>query len=317
MPMPSVYVTVCALVGLVCTACGGVQRSNQARSRSASVDIESAGMPWRVVGARDGRELSKSVFYERLAEVDAVCIGETHDNPHHHWAQLQIVRHLVSLASVARTQLALGMEMFQRPFQGVLDDYAAGHIDERTMLARTGWAKRWGHDYALYRPIVAAVLGKRLSIVALNVSTELKKRVSSSGIDGLTAEERQRLPELQLKDAEHRAWFDAVMASMMGGHGKGHSHGSKHSTDGIYTIQVLWDETMADTAARWLSAGARRQIVILAGSGHCHDSAIVRRLLRRGVKTALSVHPVLATKGASLDDLLADSRHDFLFVMTP
>ena len=65
------------------------------------------------------------------------------------------------------------------------------------------------------------------------------------------------------------------------------------SAEQIYTVQVIWDETMADTSAKWLSAHAGGHLVILAGNGHCHDSAIVGRLKRRGVTDAVSVRVVV------------------------
>ena len=62
-----------------------------------------------------------------------MCVGEEHPNPHHHWLQLHVVRELIQrLPRGAR--LALAMEMFQRPFQGVLDDYAARRIDAAALI---------------------------------------------------------------------------------------------------------------------------------------------------------------------------------------
>ena len=83
----------------------------------------------------------------------------------------------------------------------------------------------------------------------------------------------------------------------------------------MYTIQVLWDETMADTAATWVKAKAGRRVVIIAGNGHCHDSAIVARLRRRGIKEALSVRPILDGGTGRVADAIVEARNDYLFVM--
>ena len=69
------------------------------------------------------------------------------------------------------------------------------------------------------------------------------------------------------------------------------------SAERIYTVQVLWDETMADGGAKWLAANPRGHLVILAGNGHCHDSAIVGRIKRRGVTDVVSVRPVIDARG--------------------
>ena len=50
----------------------------------------------------------------------------------------------------------------------------------------------------------------------------------------------------------------------------------------FYAAQVVWDETMADNAARWVSQHApMRQLLILAGSAHCRQPAIPARIERR------------------------------------
>jgi uncharacterized iron-regulated protein len=86
--------------------------------------------------------------------------------------------------------------------------------------------------------------------------------------------------------------------------------------DKIYPVQVLWDETMADTAARWLQGDPNRRIIILAGNGHCHDSAIVARMKRRGIDKVVSVRPIVDTGDGAIGDLLAEPRNDYLFVMS-
>lgn len=319
------------------TGCGGTYRAahpaspaapaakteKPAKEKKVTIAVEDAGMPFAIVRGHDGHATSVDDFYADLMTARAVCVGEEHSNPHAHWAQLQLLDQITRRAQAANKQMAVGMEMFQRPFQGVLDDYIAGRIDEAAMLARTGWKERWGFDYALYRPLIRMAVERKAQLLALNVSTELKKKFSKKGIDGLTPEDRAKIPELDLDDAQHRAWWDSQMMDHPGGHGD-HAHGhdgpsseEKAMFDRMYKVQVLWDETMADTAARWLKGGDNRMIVILAGDGHCHDTAIVKRLARRGVGKVLSVHPVIDTGDGEVSDLLADPQNDYLFVMTP
>ena len=65
-----------------------------------------------------------------LADKRVVFIGEQHTRYDHHLTQLEIIRRLHAL----HPQLAIGMEMFQQPFQRYLDEYVAGSIDEQTMV---------------------------------------------------------------------------------------------------------------------------------------------------------------------------------------
>lgn len=327
-----------ALAALV-AGCAGPGTSAKGPERpggeGAEIDITRAALPFKVLRARGGAEISPEVFWRELGATRAVCIGESHKNPHHHWAQLHVFDKLSAQNRLAGVETALGMEMFQRPFQGVLDDFAAGRISESELLTRSGYAKRWGYDWGFYKPIVRMAKERSSAILALNTERELTKRVSRAGLSKLTPDERAKLPELDLENVEHRAWFDSMMGDMGGAHGHGSaSHGkdsphaemtpeeaakkaeeAKAASERIYAAQVLWDETMAEGAARWLSHGGRRQIVILAGQGHCHDSGVVARLKRRGVARSVSVLPILETGEGEVAQALAEPNNDFLLVM--
>ena len=340
-----------ALAGLAVLAlgCGGRSPGGQTTpaghgsSHGAHGDVvATAAMPYRILRSRGGQEIADAQFYDELAAAQAVCVGEVHANPHHHWAQLQIIDQVGQRGRRDGASLALGMEMFQRPFQGIVDDYAAGRIDEDALLSRTGWRTRWGYDFALYRPLVRAALEHGMALLALNLADELRKKVSKSGIAGLSQADRDRLPEIDLEDEAHRAWFHGLMAEMGGAHGHGRGHGDDdaehghdrgHGEDGedgerdehaqraerIYSVQVLWDETMAEGASAWLQAESGRRVIILAGSGHCHDSAIVRRMQRRGIDKVVSVRPLLdaGDEGEDVSAELAEPITDYLFVMSP
>jgi hypothetical protein len=72
---------------------------------------------------------------------------------------------------------------------------------------------------------------------------------------------------------------------------------------------------MADTAAKWLKANPSGHLVILAGNGHCHDSAIVNRIKRRGIADAISVHPVLDDGEGSVAEVLAKPMNDYVVIL--
>ncbi|HTM20630.1 MAG TPA: ChaN family lipoprotein [Kofleriaceae bacterium] len=307
-------------------ACGGnypaAGKPDGHPDKPVVIDVEASALPYKVLRAHGGAEVSADDLWREIGEAQAVCVGETHDNPHDHWAQLEVIEHL---SRGGAADLAVGMEMFQRPFQGVLDDYAAGRIDEAALLSRSDWKERWGFDFAFYRPQLHLAVGRHAALLALNIETELKKKISAAGsIEALPEADRARVPELVLDDAQHRAWFDAEMAGMGEAHGHGDVHGdgkpedpaaAKAMADKIYRGQVLWDETMADTAARWLTAVPGRRIVILAGKGHCHDSALVRRITRRGVARAVSIQPLIDDGEGNVAAALADPINDYLLVM--
>lgn len=339
----------CLLV-LTHAGCGGSYPATAARSarapgtpgagspgsqdrRETDVDIRKAAMPYKVLRARGGQEVDEVAFLTDLGGAAAVCLGESHSNPHDHWVQLTVVDKLAERGHQKGRVMALGMEMFQRPFQGVLDDFAAGRIDEAALLSRTGWDGRWGFDFSLYRPMVEVAVARGMALLALNMASELHQRVVEDGVDALAAADRARVPELDLEDADHRAWFDDAMRAADQAHGAahGHGHGHGHDDDGgddddddgggtgkdYYLAQVLWDETMADTAARWLAGGPGRQVVILAGKGHCHGSAMARRIERRGAGRVVSVRAVMDDGAGSVAAELARPVTDYLIVLSP
>ena len=288
--------------------------------------IEAAGLPYHVLD-RTGHQMDEAAFWAKLKAARVVCVGEEHPNPHHHWVQLQVVQHLAA----KWPHLALGMEMFQRPFQGVLDDFAAHRITDEELRSRSGWEDRWGYDWKLYAPIIQTAVNAHGALIALNAPKELTKKVVHHGLESLTADERAQVPELDLKVAAHRAWFDALMEDMGGSEAhsktppkdvdtkspppKDSDDEAMPSADRIYTVQVIWDETMADTAAKYVTAHPDTRLVILAGNGHCHDTAIVDRIKRRGVKDVVSVRSVINDGQDAVADVLAKPMNDFIFVL--
>ena len=307
--------------------CGG----RQGRGPEAPLSVADAGLPFSILRGKSGETIPAKVFIEELGDAHLVCVGESHNNPHHHWVQLWIAKRLfprwLGKGEAKPRPIALGLEMFQRPFQGVLDDYGKGLISEETMLQRTDWQNRWGFPYANYKPSVDVAIELGARVLALNASTELKKSVSKNGVKNLTKDEQSRLPELNIKNSKHRKWWDAVMDSMAGTHG--HGHGTMEAAkemseaerqkqrDRMYAVQVLWDETMADTSASFLEENPNGGVMVLAGGGHCHDSAIIGRVVRRGIPRAISVLPIIEGDDGEVANAISSGKNDYLFVLTP
>ena len=74
---------------------------------------------------------------------------------------------------------------------------------------------------------------------------------------------------------------------------------------------------MADTASRWLmqrlQSGKPARLVVLAGSGHCHRSAIPRRIQRRTGLEVLSVRP-LSPGDLGRSEAPRDDEFDLLLI---
>jgi len=236
-------------------------------------------------------ELSEAELWDVLAAAPAVCFGETHDNAAHHFAQERATRELAIRARDRRDRgaiLGVGFEMFQTPFQAVVTEFARGSIDERELLDGSEYFARWGYDFAYYRPLLELVREFSLPALALNAPVELTRKIGSVGLDGLTPEERAGLPELDLDDPVYRAYTDGLL---------GAAHAGGAASENPFTVQVVWDETMAQTASDWLSStGEQARLMVIAGSGHCHRRAIPARITRRTGLSVLSVSAILASQ---------------------
>lgn len=204
----------------------------------------------------------------RLADIQVIFIGETHDSYADHLNQLAIIERLHALGH----PLAIGMECFQQPFQAVLDDYVAGRISEAQMLKETEYFERWRFDYRLYRPILRFAREQGIPLIALNVPRELTTKVGDQGLDALNEAERAQLPRrFDEVDPDYRARIKAVFDQ--------HPQGPKADFERFLAVQQLWDAGMAERAAQFLAEQPQTTLVVLAGSGHIEfGQGIPRRL---------------------------------------
>jgi uncharacterized iron-regulated protein len=206
-----------------------------------------------------------------LADRRVVFVGETHDRYEHHLNQLAIIRGLHR----QNPRLAIGLEFFQQPFQGVLDRYLAGELDEAGLLRESEYFTRWRYDYRLYRPILQFAREQGLPLIALNVPRELTERVSRAGLEGLTPAERAGVPAGMDRG-------DATYQDRLRGVFKQHPGAERRNFQHFLDAQVLWDEGMAERAARFLREHPEQRLVVLAGAGHMlFRQGIPDRLQRR------------------------------------
>jgi uncharacterized iron-regulated protein len=77
------------LVVAILSACAAHRPAAEAPKHG----IEAAALPFHVLD-RTGHQIGDKTFWDRLAAERAVCVGEEHPNPHHHWVQLEVVKHL-------------------------------------------------------------------------------------------------------------------------------------------------------------------------------------------------------------------------------
>lgn len=241
-----------------------------------------------------GVELTRAQLVDLLAGARIVYVGEAHNNIRHHRVQLDI---LTALADRFPGKVAVGMEMFQRPSQPQLDRWSRGDLDEPAF--QTVWYENWTEDYDYYRDILTFIRDRRIPLLALNASERTARALAEGGPDALPADERAALPVIDTNDPFHRREMEAVF----GAHAKGAGF------EVFYRTMLLWDETMAQTVAEFVTspAGRDKMLVVFAGGGHvAHGFGIPRRAFRRAPVPYVTVlpHTPVAEAPADRPDLV-------------
>ena len=201
-----------------------------------------------------------------------VYVGETHDNPASHRLELQLLQGLEELHPGRQ---AIGMEMFARSQQPILDRWVAGKLDEKAFLKESHWFDNWHMDFAYYRDLLNFARDRHIPVIALNAEKSLVAAVRAKSPDQLTPDERAKLPEMDFDDPYQRATVVAIFGD--------HSHGGM-LLDGFVRAQTLWDETMAESVARYLAspAGKDKHLLVVAGGYHVeYGFGVPRRAFRR------------------------------------
>jgi uncharacterized iron-regulated protein len=213
---------------------------------------DSGAMP-RILDLQDQRQLDE--LAGQLDDKRAIFIGEIHDRLAHHQNQLRIIKSLYA----RNPNLAIGVEYFQQPFQSYLDDYIAGRIDEREMLVKTEYFKRWQLDYRMLQPIFEFAREKHIPVLALNIAEEVHNKVFKDGMKSLSPKERSETPADIEPASKH---YLERLKTIFESHPEGNDFAS--FVEGV----LLWDSSMADTAARYLKAHPQSRMVVLAGMVH-------------------------------------------------
>lgn len=214
-----------------------------------------------------------TALLEKIATSRVIYAGETHTDYGAHLLQLQLLQTLHS----KDPNIALGMEMFPRSAQPVLNAFIEGKIEEREFVEQSGYYHVWGFDYRLYRPLLTFARRHQIPVIGLNADRKLISSVAKTGSTaGLSEEQLATIPasrDLSLPGYRRRLQSVHTM------HG-----GTSHRIDftGFLQAQALWDETMAASIASYLERNPQQRMLVIAGTGHVYrDNAIPPRVKRR------------------------------------
>jgi uncharacterized iron-regulated protein len=302
-PMPSIPRTLgCALgatvpIALLVTACAG-SLAAQPQPRCP------APGEWAIPRAGTATPEPADRVYAHLARQQVVLLGEKHDDAEEHRWELHVVAGLYAL----RPHMVLGLEMFPRRVQPILDQWVAGQLSDEQFLVRSDWFTVWGFDPQPYMPIFQFARMHRIPLLALNVDRSLVSKVGEEGWAAIAAAEREGVTDPAPARPEYLQALYTAFQEHQPGAGGPSGEGApptaadlanpkfQHFVEGM----LLWDRAMAQGIAEPLHGPDPPLVVALMGSGHVRDGYGVQyQLDALGVKSVAAALPWDPSAGCS------------------
>jgi uncharacterized iron-regulated protein len=219
-----------------------------------------------LLDVKDKIEVSPEVMLDDLRQAQVIFVGEFHDHPGHHQAQLAIIDALDN----DDRPLAIGLEMFRRDSQEDLDVWSEGKSSVADFMQ--AFNENWGM-WPVYSEIFMHARDEKLKLIGLNITRAITRKVARNGYNSLSSEERLLLGNVQ---CEVNQAYGEYIRQAMGGHG---GHGDQY----LYfcEAQLLWDTVMARNLVDFLKENPDFRVVVLTGSGHAWKFGIPRQLVEQ------------------------------------
>ncbi|UYZ65162.1 ChaN family lipoprotein [Hymenobacter weizhouensis] len=253
-----------------------------------------------------GRPASYNQMVRELARADVVFFGEQHNDPLAHWLELQVVKDLLRLR---QGQLVLGLEMFERDVQPLVDQYTTGELDDKAFEEQS---RPWPNYATDYKPLLQLARQQKFRVVGTNVPRRYASQVAKGGLgvlDALPTAEKAWLAPLPLTvDYELPGYKN--MAKMFGGADATHGAGAQR----IIQAQALKDATMAYFLNQARTEG--HLLLHLNGAYHSdHHDGILAYL--RQLNPRLRVLTISTVSQEQLDELEKEheQKADFVLVV--
>jgi uncharacterized iron-regulated protein len=233
-----------------------------------------------------------------IAPAKIIYLGEIHNSTTDHADQLAILEYLYQQKSKAKPPLAIGLEMFQKPYQPIINQYLAEKISEEQLVEQTEYKKRWGWPWENYAPLLRFAKAHQLPVIALNTPTEVLRKVAKGGLESLQPTDFQYIPPAAEIDKSNLTYRDLILESYK--QHKVQAVATSPDFDRFYTAQLLWDETMAATASEFYKQRPQTQLVVIAGHAHIrYGYGIPDRVARRLGKNMLKKSVILSSDETS------------------
>jgi len=202
-----------------------------------------------------------------------VLLGESHDSAADHRWQLHTLAQLHTRQPPGGG-VTLGLEMFPRRLQPVLDQWVAGQLSEQEFLVQSEWDKVWGYDARDYLPLFHYARMHRLPMLAVNVEKGLTEAIGKQGWDAVPESSKEGVS----RPAPVPADYLASLRQLWGHHPTGNRDDADFKR--FVEAQSTWDRAMAQGMAEHLRKSPQTLVVGILGAGHVRFGHGVAHQLR-------------------------------------
>jgi len=209
-----------------------------------------------------------------LKEKNYILLGETHDNPDHHWLQAQIIE----LLSQQNIKPSLVMEMIRVDQMWRLDKYRAQknakamHLGTALLWEANGWPA-----WEMYLPIGELIFKHNLEVYPGMASRMTNNHLIKSNLFTMSQENKEKLKlNIALDPVLQKSLVDEVRSSHC-------DRLPERVLKPMAGVQRFRDAWMADVMIQAATSddGKKRQVILVAGSGHTRDDRGVPWYLRK------------------------------------
>jgi len=194
-------------------------------------------------------------FFNALMDYNIIFIGEEHESPISHKAELAILTEFAKRDS----GLVLALEMFERDVQDTLDAYLKGKILEDEFLES---ARPWPNYHEDYRPLIEMAKRKGIPVIAANIPRRAAAAVAMANkiSPEVLGSDNAYVPNtFYLDSKEYYKRFLATMETM-----SNQAPMKMRKTKALFKAQVLKDAVMAGSLNTFLD----RRILFCCGHFH-------------------------------------------------
>ena len=250
----------------------------------------------------------------------AVWLGEHHNSIKDHKLQAQFIQNIYQHRKQQKqfgsnnNKMAVGLEMIQVQFQPILDAYISKQISDEELKEQVQWEKRWSWSFEGYLPIFQTCRQLNIPLIALNVDSEDLGLVEANGLPGLSKDKLQKyVPDPNgfaqfAQNRYYKTYVDYVISPSYDLHKEmgilrttitGQQLDEDMSFARFFSGRILWDESMASNAYKWVVNNPGGLICCLVGADHVKFTGGITGRFQRMAKeqqldcTSLILNPTL------------------------